>query len=460
MKTGCKSCFSVYLNALPDSPKYRAKSSYCESMATRQDRLHIAIPHLAGPRSIFRSRNAALLIRRFYSSCTLKPLPGSTALAMKMLSDIYRVAGYTSVCMSPGPIPSRLNPYRKKTENRFLSRTWRVSRFRGFDRVFRPTKRQPSNCPPGHDPIYWGMNSDDLQARFNQIRIWQGNGQRAPHKPLLVLWAIGRCLHGKDRMASYEETHRALKPLLRRFGSPRKAIHTEHPFWRLRNDGIWEVSHSDHITLTTSGDAHVSALRRQNTSGGFPKAVFCALQANTMLAVHLAYSLADAHFPPTMQNTVLQAVGIEPAFEYVRRRPRDASFSKTVLAAYDHQCAVCSFSVRLDNNPPIGLEAAHIRWHCAQGPDQVRNALSLCALHHKLFDYGAFTLSAERRKIVVSASATGKGSTDSLKRFHTKAASLPENDDDLPSAEFLQWHHDKVFVGSLSTLEQIDQQDG
>ena len=202
--------------------------------------------------------------------------------------------------------------------------------------------------------------------------------------------------------------------------------------------------------MSASGDAHVRSLLRANAHGGFPSDFFAALQADEELAVAIAYSLVDAHFPPTLHNDVLQAVGIDSEFEYTRRRPRDSLFSNTVLAAYGHQCAVCAFAVRLDNHP-LALEAAHIKWHRARGPDQVRNALALCALHHRLFDAGAFTLSLDRR-IVVAASLTGKGFDDALGRFDSKMVALPPASDNLPAPIFLKWHHREVFGTLIGTV--------
>jgi hypothetical protein len=40
----------------------------------------------------------------------------------------------------------------------------------------------------------------------------------------------------------------------------------------------------------------------------------------------------------------------------------------------------------------VALDAAHIRWHQAGGPDEEANGLALRVLHHKLFDLGAFTV--------------------------------------------------------------------
>ena len=296
------------------------------------------------------------------------------------------------------------------------------------------------------------MNADELRARFAELQVWEKKGQRAPNKPLLTLWAIGRCLRGEERMAPYRDAEQALTRLLARFGRPRKRVHPEFPFWRLRNDGVWEVRGTGHITEGPGGDVHVNSLRREDAHGGFPPEVFAALKANEVLAVEIAYSLVDAHFPPTLHEDVLKAVGIDSGFQYVRRRPRDSAFSQSVMAAYDHRCAVCAFAVRLDG-APVALEGAHIRWHRARGPDEVRNGLALCVLHHRLFDAGAFTLSLDRR-IVVATSASGAGFDDTLGRFHLRAVSRPVRDDDLPDPRFLTWHHREVFGPLDGVVEQ------
>ena len=50
----------------------------------------------------------------------------------------------------------------------------------------------------------------------------------------------------------------------------------------------------------------------------------------------------------------------------------------------------------------LGLEAAHIKWFQARGPDVVQNGLALCSLHHKIFDLGAFTVLPGNHQIVFS----------------------------------------------------------
>jgi putative restriction endonuclease len=46
---------------------------------------------------------------------------------------------------------------------------------------------------------------------------------------------------------------------------------------------------------------------------------------------------------------------------------------------------------------PVGIEAAHVRWHSQEGLDEIANALALCALHHALFDLGVLGITEGRR---------------------------------------------------------------
>ena len=287
------------------------------------------------------------------------------------------------------------------------------------------------------------MTPENLLSRFRELQIWAANGQRAPHKPLLVLWAIGRCLRGEERCVSYQEADKELIKLLDKFGPHRKVVHTEAPFWRLQNDKVWEIPERHRITVGPGGDAHKSSLLLEDAHGGFPKDIQKALQNNNELAFQLATDLVDAHFPLSMHDEVLQSVGINPEYVNSRRRRRDPSFSPKVLRAYGSRCAVCNFSVRV-NGKPVALEAAHIRWHEARGPDKVYNGLALCVLHHRLFDKGAFTLSPNR-KIIVSKYAEGRGFDSSLKRFDSKPMLLPEKPDDWPALNFIKWHSRDVY---------------
>ncbi|MGE5306496.1 MAG: hypothetical protein ACM3TN_24570 [Alphaproteobacteria bacterium] len=76
------------------------------------------------------------------------------------------------------------------------------------------------------------MNSDEIRDRFNSITVWKRGGERAPHKPLLALYAIGRVLRGEARMAPYADVDRDLGKLLMEFGPRRQSYLPEYPYVR------------------------------------------------------------------------------------------------------------------------------------------------------------------------------------------------------------------------------------
>src|SRR5262249_26217032 len=97
---------------------------------------------------------------------------------------------------------------------------------------------------------------------------------------------------------------------------------------------------------------------------------------------------------------------------------------------------------------PIALDAAHIGWVQADGPDVETNGLALCALHHKLFDLGAFTLCDDGRLLVSDQVHGTTGFDESLMRHHGAAVRRPQHPAWNPLPKFLAWHGREVFKGA------------
>ena len=296
------------------------------------------------------------------------------------------------------------------------------------------------------------MDREQIIEKFETLRQWRSDGERAPHKPLLVLYAIGKLLRGEDRLISYtDDIEENLENLLKEFSPRRDSYNPQFPFWRLQNDGIWVVTDADKIGQTPSGDAHITDLRNYDVSGGFNETISEQLQNDLELTYEIIRSLLDAHFPPSLHEDILQAVGIELPLQAFDTRTRTSNFRKNVLRAYEYKCAVCGFDVKLGDSP-IALDACHIRWQKADGPDEAVNGLALCVMHHKLFDRGAFTLS-KRLEILVSDDAHGtKGFKEWLMDFHTKKIKLPQRKSYYPEIEFIGWHVREVFQGDYREL--------
>ena len=295
------------------------------------------------------------------------------------------------------------------------------------------------------------MNRETLIQTFETLNLWRSGGERAPHKPLLVLYAIGRLLRDGIRLIPYSEIDEDLERLLREFGPRRANYGTHYPFWRLQNDGIWEITDADQIRQTASGDALRSDLVRYNVSGGFLEGIALQLQNDSTLSFDIIQNLLDAHFPSSLHEDILQAVGIEFPLPIFNQQRSNINFRANILRAYEYKCAVCGFDVQLGTSP-IALEASHIRWRQANGPDEVINGLALCSLHHKLFDRGAFTLS-QQLEIMVSDDARGSvGFEEWLMRFHGEQISFPQRRSYYPHASFIDWHIREVFHGDYREL--------
>jgi putative restriction endonuclease len=220
------------------------------------------------------------------------------------------------------------------------------------------------------------------------------------------------------------------------------------------NGAIWQLEGPSRILDRPRGATPtLTELRQWGISGGFSIAVQETLGSDPELLQAIARRILDAHFPQTLHSDILAAVGLSledekklrsGTAEY-SRRSRDPGFRERVLRAYEYRCCVCGYDLRLGQQT-IGLEAAHIKWFQAGGPDIERNGLSLCALHHKIFDLGAFTVQPTDFRIVFSQHVSGHDSTGQALLAKQGAKILhPQSDDFLPEADYLGWHQEQVF---------------
>lgn len=288
---------------------------------------------------------------------------------------------------------------------------------------------------------------ESIIERFAGLRVWGRGDQRAPHKPLLVLLALADCVCGRSRLLPFEEIATRLTRLLEDFGPPRRSVRPEYPFWRLQSDGIWEIPGAVNIIVGPSGDPSKVSLIKNNVCGGFTEEIYSALSQSIELVYLIAKDLVMQHFPDSCHEDILLACGFPPAEAgeaFVQQRKRDPEFRFRILSLYQAKCAVCGFDLRLGNNP-ICLEAAHIKWHQAGGPNTEQNGLALCSMHHKMFDRGAFTITHDMSIKVSEYVAGNYGLEEWLIRFSGQKLQLPRSSNYFPDVNFLQWHFKEVF---------------
>lgn len=286
----------------------------------------------------------------------------------------------------------------------------------------------------------------ELVRRIEEIGQWQRGAERAPHKPLLLLYAIGRAARREPRMVSYSAVEPVLRRLLEQFGAPGRRPSPEYPFWYLQNDGLWELDAVDEVLPRRAGrkEPRVSVLRA-GISGGLPEWAFEMLASDRRLRTRIIRFLLARNFPRSLHGDICAELGL-PSVSVSDRR-RDAQFRQDVLRAYRSRCAVCGFDVRLCHQP-FGVDAAHLMWWQAGGPCETPNGLCLCAVHHRALDRGAVGVSADRR-ILVSLDLSGDEAW--LERmfydFSGRDLRIPQRRAEVPDERFASWHRQQVFRG-------------
>jgi putative restriction endonuclease len=293
--------------------------------------------------------------------------------------------------------------------------------------------------------------------RLARLRRAQVGTARAPHKPLLLLWLLGRFQGGHHRPVAYSELEEPVGRLIEEFGPPSRSGKTPGraawPFTRLERE-LWDPRFADGIPVSSTSRPS----RRELLEGGATGDLVPAAQnllSDPRVVADAARLLLDLHFTPSLAPLISSVCGLDldapGAHGSVTvevhdgpRRARRASFAEEVLRAYSYACAFCGYDGALGRNP-VGLEAAHVRWHSQGGDDSLVNGLALCSLHHVLFDIGVLGVTTDRRlkvsALYVARNATGRALDDLAGR----ALPEPRPADSLIHTENLEWHGREVF---------------
>lgn len=293
------------------------------------------------------------------------------------------------------------------------------------------------------------LHSREILNRIREVNVWKRGEKRAPHKPLLILLALGRVMRGEDRLAPFADIEQKLRRLLEEFGLPGHSARPEYPFWYLQSEGLWEIRGAENLARRSGNkEPLVSELRAHEIPGGFPEEIDRAFREDPLLAAEAALTVLQNHFPESLHAEILAAAGLS---HILLPQPHEEQilFREAVLDAYGRACALCGYDVRL-GRAALGLGAAHIQWRPAGGPDQIANGLALCAIHHRAFDRGAVSLDADYR-ILVSGRLAGRiGLDEWFRSLAGREARLPQDEALAPSRKFLAWHHENVFWRSAT----------
>ena len=289
--------------------------------------------------------------------------------------------------------------------------------------------------------------------RLSSLRQHQQDGRRSPHKPLLVLLALGRLVTTGSSSLPWSVAEERLADLIEQFGPTSKtgrAQSAAYPFTRLRADGVWTLDHD--VPMDNVGPL------REAVTGRLEASLEAALRDRPELLDEAARDLVESHFPGTVAPDVLVAVGLNPDLldgsAPIRggspaQRRRSSTWPAAVIEAWDRQCAFCGFDGAA-GGAVVGIEAAHVRWFKLGGPDDLDNGLALCSLHHKLFDRGMLGLDDDLAVVVSQRFAARTPQGQAVYDLHGRRLQ-PRPGTPLPAERHVVWHREQVFQGTTLT---------
>ncbi|WP_188280597.1 phosphorothioated DNA-binding restriction endonuclease [Streptomyces sp. CBMA29] len=298
------------------------------------------------------------------------------------------------------------------------------------------------------------MTGDELLSTLKKLRRAQVNGGRAPHKPLLVLWLLGRFAATGTTVVTYDEAEEPVSRMINDFGPPMASVsraksRAAMPFVHLERE-LWDLRDRDGNPIGPDAQESGSALRDRGVHGRLHPHIERLLADASTLAAAVRL-LLERHFTPALEIPICDAADLDlQALEDLahnpsaKKRPRRTGFAEEVLRAYAYACAFCGFDGALGRNP-VGLEAAHIRWRSQDGPDELNNGLALCSLHHTLFDIGVLgltpSLSIQVSQSYVTRSAAGR-TVDAL---HGQSITMSRPGRPAVNPKHIVWHGRQVF---------------
>ncbi|MFI6979965.1 HNH endonuclease [Embleya sp. NPDC050154] len=111
----------------------------------------------------------------------------------------------------------------------------------------------------------------EFLSRVKAVSPQRFADRTALHRPLMLLWALKQVRLEADPRQPWSVVRGALTVVGKKFGNARDAnAQALYPVWALRNDGLWEVDGTEH--LTASQRPNLGELNRSNPTMGFPAA--------------------------------------------------------------------------------------------------------------------------------------------------------------------------------------------
>lgn len=315
------------------------------------------------------------------------------------------------------------------------------------------------------------MSTDTLQKyvqKIKRLRVDRAHGV-APHKPLLLLAVIELIERGQIRENKIPLSPDLAEVFIKYWSKvtdrrPNIAL----PFFHLKSDGFWHlhpnpgyekaldianrittISRLREVIAYVSLDGDLFALLtdvdnreiiRQTLIHvyllDFKGRIEDLIAEGQQITEYRELLISEVEYPFSPQKPIAPTPEEEPI--------RSAGFRQAIMGLYDYTCVVCRLRI-VTMEGESATEAAHIIPFRISKNDDVRNGISLCKLHHWIFDKGLISLSKTYQVLVSPLMSDRRPTEWMLTELQGKSILLPEHDQLYPAQDALAWHREEVL---------------
>jgi 5-methylcytosine-specific restriction protein A len=148
-----------------------------------------------------------------------------------------------------------------------------------------------------------------LLAALDKLTPYQTPEGPARHQAILPMWAMGRALQHRPRLAPWSEVHYELRELLGRYGRPGSHATPEFPFVVLDKSPLWELPGHD-TTTQRARNSRLAWLSEHNPSGGLTAWVYELVTTSSIARTAAIDALTTRFFDGTRPTALLEEVGL------------------------------------------------------------------------------------------------------------------------------------------------------
>ena len=317
-----------------------------------------------------------------------------------------------------------------------------------------------------------------MEVFEKQFRNLKTSGGTSPHKPCFLLAVIDAIEAGDvvDNEIRYEPQ------LLERFERYFKVVQRlpknfrpYYPFVYLDSSEFWNLHQVNGEVLNFSGNERDQLAKRGVRRvlevirfASLDEALYSSLlnprerdryrnalvseyfpESRDKLEKAINESREHAKFVEQFKATILEREF--PEYQHLERvsksvLPRDSTFRKIVLTAYDFKCAATGWKLRTIDNGSL-LEAAHIVPHNICLDNRPQNGMALIPTVHKAMDNNLISPGSDLRwhasKFLLNNSQTDEGAKW-LWNLDGKKILLPEDERLHPALSSLEWRKENL----------------